>query len=45
MKLCYVVCVLPFLNNPKALGLSFKMDLDFWDCFGRNKRHHLTKEI
>ena len=27
--------VLPFtcLNNPKDLDLSYKMDLDFWDCF------------
>ena len=26
---------LPFLNNPKDLDLSYKMDLDLWDCFGR----------
>ena len=28
-----VIQVLPFLNNPKDLDLSYKMDLDFWDCF------------
>ena len=25
------------LNNPKNLDLSYKMDLDLWDCFGRVK--------
>ena len=29
--------VLPFLNNPKDLAPSYKMDLDFLDCFGRKK--------
>ena len=24
-----------FQNNPKNLDPSSKMDLDFWDCFGR----------
>ena len=24
-------------NNPKDLDPSYKMDLDFWDCFGREK--------
>ena len=28
---------IPFLNNPKDLDPSYKMDLDFWDCFGREK--------
>ena len=38
--------VLPFLNNPKDLDTSYKMDLDFWDCFGRQKKLCLTtKEI
>ena len=32
-----VIQVLPFLNNPKDLDPSYKMDLDFWDCFGRKK--------
>ena len=32
-----VIQVLPFLNNPKDLDLSYKTDLDFWDCFGRKK--------
>ena len=32
-----IIRVLPFLNNPKDLGPSYKMDLDSWDCFGRKK--------
>ena len=36
--------VLPFLNNPKDLDPSYKMDLDFWDCFGRKEKLHLIKE-
>ena len=32
-----MICVLPFLNNPKNLDPSFKMDLEFWDCFRRKK--------
>ena len=28
-----VLRVLPFLNRSKDLDPSFKMDLDFWDCF------------
>ena len=27
----------PFQNKPKNLDLSYKMDQDFWDCFGRAK--------
>ena len=26
-----------FQNNPKNLDLSYKMDLDIWDCLGRIK--------
>ena len=26
---------LPFINNPKYLDPSYKMDLHFWDCFGK----------
>ena len=26
-----------FLNNPKNLDMSYKMDLDLWDCVGRVK--------
>ena len=26
-----------FLNNPKDLDLSYKTDLDLWDCLGRTK--------
>ena len=38
MKFCYNTS-LPFLNNPKDLDPSFKMDLDFWNCFGRKQLH------
>ena len=27
----------PLQNNPKNLGPSYKMDLDFWDCSGLEK--------
>ena len=27
----------PFQNSPKNLDLSYKMDLDLWDCLGRAK--------
>ena len=37
--------VLPFLNSPNDLDPSYKMDLDFWDCFGRKKLRLITKEI
>ena len=38
--------VLPFLKNPKDLDLSYKIDLYFWDCFGRKAKLCLiTKEI
>ena len=40
-----VIRVLPFLNNPKDLDPSYKMDLDFLDCFGREKLHLITEEI
>ena len=30
--------------NPKDLDLSCKMGLDFWDCFGRNIFHLITKK-
>ena len=26
-----------FQNNPKDLDLSYKMDLDLWNCLGRVK--------
>ena len=26
-----------FQNNPKDLDPSYKMDLDLWDCLGRDK--------
>ena len=28
----------PFQNNPKYLDLSYKMDLDLWDCLGKKKQ-------
>ena len=37
--------ILSFLTNPKDLDPSYKMDLDLWDCFGRNKLHLITQEI
>ena len=40
-----VIRVLPFLNNPKDLDLSYKTDLDFWDCFGRKKHRLISEEI
>ena len=36
--------VLPFLTNPKDLDPSYKMDLDLWDCFGRNKLQLITQK-
>ena len=27
--------IFTFLNNPKNLDPSYKMDLDLWDCLGR----------
>ena len=27
-----------FLNNLKPLDLSYKTDVDFWDCFEREKQ-------
>ena len=40
-----IVRVLPFPNNPKELDLSYKTDLDFWDCFGRKKFCQINREI
>ena len=37
--------ILPFLNNPKDLDLSCKMDPDLLDCFGRKKLCLITEEI
>ena len=37
--------VLPFLNNPKDLNLSYKTDLDLWDCFGMKNLCLITEEI
>ena len=35
---------IPYQNNPKNLDPSYKMDLDFWDCFGREKVCLMTEE-
>ena len=29
----YKAAFFPFQNNPKYLYLSYKTDLDIWDCF------------
>ena len=34
-----------FQNNLKNLDPSYKMDLDFWDCFGRENLCFITKEL
>ena len=39
-----MIQVLPFLHNPKYLDPSYKMDQDFWDCFGRKKTRLITEE-
>ena len=44
MKFCYNTSF-NFLNNPKDLDPSYKMDLNFWVCFGRKKLYLITKEI
>ena len=36
VKFCYIQ-VLSFLYNPKDLDLSYKTDLDFWDCLGKKE--------
>ena len=30
--------VFPFKNKSKNLDPSYKMDLEFWDCFGKKKK-------
>ena len=42
MKLCYIQ-ISPFLNNPKYLDLSYKMDLEFWIVL-EGKLLHLHQE-
>ena len=32
----------PLQNNPKNLDLSYKTDLDFWDCFWKGNTHLLA---
>ena len=39
-----IIKVLPFLNKPKDLDPSYKMNLDIWDCFAREKKLHLINE-
>ena len=36
--------VLPFLNNPKDLDPSYRMDLDFWDHLEGKKLCLITEE-
>ena len=33
----YMMGVFPFQNNYKDLDPSYKMDLDLWDCFEKEK--------
>ena len=40
-----IIQVLTFLNNPKNLDPSYKMDLDFWDCFVRLKLCLITEQM
>ena len=40
-----IIQILPFLNNPKDVDPSFKMDLDFWDCFGKKNLRLITEEM
>ena len=34
---------LPFQNNCRNLDLSYKMDLDLWDCLGNGKTCFIAK--
>ena len=34
----YKMVFFPFQNNPKYLDLSYKTDLDIWDCFRRENQ-------
>ena len=45
MEFCWKKQVLPFLNNPKDLDKSYRMDLDFWDHSGMKKICLINKEI
>ena len=40
-----IIPILSFLNNPKDLDLSYKMDIDLWDYFGRIKLCLIIEEI
>ena len=40
-----IIRVLPFLNNPKDLDPSYKMDLDFWIVLEGEKLCPITEEI
>ena len=44
MKFCYnMSCTLH--KQSQDLDLSYKTDLDFWDCFGRKQLRLITEEI
>ena len=36
--------VFPFRSNPTNLGLAYKVDLDFWDCFW-NRTSYIIAEF
>ena len=40
-----IIQILPFLNNLKDLDPSYKTDLDFWDCFGRETPRLISGEM
>ena len=37
----YRMEVFPFQNIPKYLDLTYKTDLDFLDCFGKEQEHRI----
>ena len=39
LMLVSYIKVFLFQNHPKNLDPSCKMDLDYWDCFGKGKTH------
>ena len=38
MKWCFL-----FQNDPKNVDPSYKTDLDFWDCFGKENKKYPMK--
>ena len=44
LKFCYNTSF-TFLNNPNDLDPSYKMAVDFWNCFEMKKLGLITEEI